>query len=110
MKHKNIPTSYSHALEILNGKMRKTIHGIRGTHLEVGDHGVVMYYHNTAVVYFNADGSIRINSGGYRTRTTKTKINQALDNRAKVYQHRGDWYLYYPEGNTSHPFTDKMGV
>lgn len=110
MTNNNIPTNYSHALQILNGRMRKTIHGIRGTHLEVKDNVVVMYYHNTPVVSFHHNGDIALNSGGYKTRTTKERMNKVIGNKAKVYQHKGGWYIYYLDGNTTHAFMDGMKV
>lgn len=54
-------------------------------------------YHNTIVVSYN-DESISLNSGGYRTVTTKRKMNQASNQfnlEYSVFQKKGDWYVTY---------------
>jgi len=54
-------------------------------------------YHDTAVVSFNSD-TITLNTGGYFTRTTKLRMNQAsnqFDLGFKVYQRQGTWYVDY---------------
>ena len=56
-------------------------------------------YHRTAVVTFLPENAgIRLDSGGYRTSTTKKRMNQALRRvgpkaTRSVYQHRFHWYL-----------------
>ena len=65
-------------------------------------------YHNTAVVQFNND-KIVLNSGGWDTRTTKTRMNQASSQYGLgfvVYQVNFSWYVDY-DGDTM-PFTDGM--
>ena len=65
-------------------------------------------YHNTAVVQFNND-KIVLNSGGWDTRTTKTRMNQASSQYGlgfEVYQVNFSWYVDY-DGDTI-PFTDGM--
>ena len=54
-------------------------------------------YHNTPVVQFNAD-KIILNSGGWDTRTTKTRMNQASNQYGlgfEVYQVNYSWYVDY---------------
>lgn len=59
--------------------------------------GDVAYsYHETVVVMAKANGDIVLNSGGYRTATTKLAINQALcelGSSASVFQRAGKWYV-----------------
>ena len=65
-------------------------------------------YHNTAVVQFN-DKEIILNSGGWETATTKTRMNQASRQYSlgfDVYQVDFSWYVNY-KGETI-PFTDGM--
>ena len=65
-------------------------------------------YHNTAVVQINSD-KIILNSGGWDTRTTKTRMNQASHQYRlgfDVYQVDFSWYVNY-KGETI-PFTDGM--
>ena len=65
-------------------------------------------YHNTAVVQFNRD-KIILNSDGWETATTKTRMNQASYQYSlgfDVYQVDFSWYVNY-KGETI-PFTDGM--
>lgn len=58
--------------------------------------GVVVIYHKTRVALLRTDGTIVLNSGGWRTVTTKKRINQALDTWGShygLYQEKGEWYL-----------------
>lgn len=51
-------------------------------------------YHNTAVVRFNAD-TVILNNGGWKTVTTKTRMNQAARQFKLPYgvsQVKGVWY------------------
>ena len=70
-------------------------------------------YHNTAVVQFNRD-KIILNSDGWETVTTKTRMNQASNQYGlgfEVYQVNYSWYVDYRdkcgEWETI-PFTDGM--
>lgn len=54
-------------------------------------------YHSTAVVSFDAD-TITLNSGGWFTATTKTRMNQAsnhFDLGYQVSQKSGQWFVTY---------------
>ena len=65
-------------------------------------------YHSTAVVQFNNE-KIILNSGGWETATTKTRMNQASSQYNlgfEVYQVNYTWYVEY-EGETI-PFADGM--
>lgn len=48
-------------------------------------------YHETDVLTFRHDGTVEFNSGGYRTPTTKARINDNQD-LISVYQQDGIWY------------------
>ena len=66
-------------------------------------------YHRTAVVIVNPDKTIHLDSGGWRTATTRTAMNQASAQDElgfRVYQRRGDWFVDW-RGRTL-PFTDQM--
>ena len=65
-------------------------------------------YHSTAVVQFNSD-KIILNSGGWETATTKSRMNQASNQYGlglEVYQVNFSWYVDY-RGETI-PFEDGM--
>lgn len=58
-------------------------------------------YHNTDVVTFD-DETIELDTGGYKTLTTKTRMNQAANEYGlgyAVYQRKGQWFVDY-DGET----------
>jgi len=54
-------------------------------------------FHETVVVAFN-DKKIVLDSGGWLSTTTKTRMNQAsnqFDLGYQVFQQRGEWFVFY---------------
>jgi len=72
-----------------------------------GSSGVMrVTYHNTEIVIFDSN-KIILNSGGWLTPTTKTRMNQAsnqFDLGYTVKQREGNWYVYH--NRLIHPFKD----
>jgi hypothetical protein len=66
--------------------------------------------HNTDVVTLHPDGCYTLDSGGWRTVTTKDRINRYAP--VSVASDRGQWYVYPEPGNWDrrHPFADGMRV
>lgn len=67
------------------------------------------FYHSTAVVQVYPDGTITLNSGGWRSATTKLAMNQASnqDNLGfQVSQRDFDWFVTWQ--GTEIPFADGM--
>ena len=66
--------------------------------------------HRTAIaVYDHKNQALKLNSGGYTTKTTKSRLNAILDEvmyGAKVFQKNWDWYLSY--NNQTVDFWDGM--
>ena len=66
--------------------------------------------HRTAIaVYDHNLKAVKLNSGGYTTNTTKSRLNAILDEvmyGAKVFQKNWDWYLSY--NNQTVDFWDNM--
>lgn len=57
--------------------------------------GTFVRYHNTVVVEFTPE-KIRLNSGGWRTATTKLRMNQTSNQFGlgfSVFQHKRRWYV-----------------
>jgi len=70
--------------------------GKHATTISQTDGRTVVTYHTTPVVTVDADGTVTLNSGGWRSATTKTRINQAasqLDLRFHVYQRDFQWWV-----------------
>ena len=66
--------------------------------------------HRTAIaVYDHNLKAVKLNSGGYTTVTTKSRLNAILSELiagARVFQKQFDWYLSY--NNSTHDFNDGM--
>jgi hypothetical protein len=78
------------------------------THITSGNNITQVWYHKTAVVTFTAN-TIELNSGGWRTNTTKLRMNQTaaqFNLPFSVYQKKGEWFVTF-KGETV-PFHDGM--
>ena len=87
--------------------------GTHATTISRIDGRTFVTYHETPVVTVDADGTVTLNSGGWRSATTKTRINQAasqLDLRFRVYQADFQWFVSVdgPDGAGTMPFADGM--
>ena len=64
-----------------------------------------VFFHDTPVVTFN-EKTIELNTAGWRTRSTKIRMNQASQEFGlgfRVYQKQKDWFVEYQ--NETKPFT-----
>lgn len=71
--------------------------------------GTRVFFHDTPVVSFN-DRSILLNTGGWRTRSTKVRMNQASQEFAlgfRVFQKKNDWFVGY-RNNTFSFVSDEL--
>jgi len=69
----------------------------RATSVFTENGSTYVVYHNTAVVRFN-ENEIELNTGGWRTVTTKARMNQAsnqFDLGYQVYQRDYAWFVDY---------------
>jgi hypothetical protein len=85
---------------------------------KIGTHATSVYthedttyvkYHYTNVVSFNRD-EIKLNTGGYFTNTTKTRMNQTSNQFGlgfRVYQKNFDWFAEY-DGKTFEFLKDEL--
>lgn len=75
------------------------------------DNVLVCVYHRTVVAKLYDDGHIQLNSGGWRTVTTKCRMNQFAAQYCNyafsVCQRKGDWFVVNC-GDNEVPFTDGM--
>jgi len=65
--------------------------GQRSTWLEKDGDDYVIRYHQTYVVRIHANGFYTLKSGGWKTMTTKKRINEYSS--ANLYQRDFEWYL-----------------
>lgn len=87
---------------------------------KIGSHKTTIYtneegltcvkYWNTDVIKFN-ESKIILNSGGYYTVTTKTRINQAFNQynlNCSLFQKKGEWFVKQNEKVI--PFLNNMVI
>ncbi len=86
------------------------------TRLNLHDNGdITLRYHKTDVVTYHPDGSISLDSGGWKTQTTKRRINDYTDMR--IFPDKGVWYVckdatnwHWKAGEGDLVFQDEMRV
>jgi hypothetical protein len=97
--------NHSEAVSMVRGKTNKDTRKVgNNTYAYIqADGSVAIELHGTNVVVIYPDDSVMLNSGGWRTHTTKKRINQYSS--VKVYQEKYEWFL---RGGI--PFEDRMIV
>jgi hypothetical protein len=85
--------NYLEAVSMVHGKTKQKARKVgNNTYAEIeSDNSVSVRLHGTAVVRFYPNGLVKLNSGGWRTSTTKNRINKYSP--VKVYQKKYEWYL-----------------
>lgn len=104
----SIPTSWKEANQLLDGAdgasvgnntvlYRRCPLGLGGEHSDID-----LLLHNIVVVAYQSNGVTVLRTGGYRTVTTRDRLNRALKGTGyQVHQHRGRWLVSLPgvDGN-----------
>jgi len=100
------PRSYRDAAKVLaQGRNRDRRKLANNTWLErrqsfvSGVERIAVRLHQTDVVVYRSDGSTKLDSGGWRTVTTKDRINRFGPKGVRVWSDKGEWYVYRT-GNT----------
>jgi hypothetical protein len=85
--------NYAEAISTVRGKTNRNTRKVgNNTYAYIqADGSVAIELHGTNVVVIYPDDSVMLNSGGWRTVTTKKRINQYSP--VKVYQKNHEWYL-----------------
>ena len=65
--------------------------------------------HDTDILTFQAD-HVKLDSGGWRTHTTKARINQYLPSGVRVTQKDFEWFVEDSRDHTVKPFVDGMTI
>lgn len=84
---------YTTANEKLTGRCRNGRKVGNNTYLERRGDDIAVRLHSTDVVTMHPDGSVTLDSGGWRTYTTKDRMRSFVN----VYSKSGVWYL--PDGS-----------
>lgn len=95
--------NHAEAVNMVRGKTNKNSRKIgNNTYATIEyDNSVSIELHGTKVVVFYPNGLVKLNSGGYRTSTTKDRINKYSP--VGVYQKNYEWFL-----RDGTPFEDNM--
>jgi hypothetical protein len=85
--------NYEQLNEQLTGRCKDRRKLANNTYAERrGEGKIAIRLHATDIMTFHANGFIGINSGGWRTVTTKARINDYLPNGYRISQERSIWY------------------
>jgi hypothetical protein len=69
------------------------------TYIEQGDEARIgVRFHSTRILTFHPEGTFTVNTGGYRTVTTKQRLNALLPKGYRIYSERYVWMIGTPEG------------
>ena len=94
--------NYTDANDKLTGRNHDRRKIGNNTYLERRDDDIALRLQNTDILLYHPDGKITLNSGGWRTVTTKARINEFLPAEWSLWQERGVWYLAYGNSYQSH--------
>lgn len=83
--------TYQQVSDYLGTKTDRPYPSGRATRVQKRDNGIAIKYHETDVILFTPN-YVELNSGGWRTLTTKARMNENMSRRA-VHQDKGVWYI-----------------
>lgn len=93
--YRNIPTSYEEARALTQGRADRTIGYATRVVRSSYNGDIYLYHHHTAIVCYHSGGSVSINTGGWRSSTTKARINAALRGSGwALVSERGQWWWH----------------
>lgn len=85
--------TYQEANAKLTGRNRDRRKLANNTYLERRGEEIAIRLHATDIMTFRQDGSTVLNSGGWKTVTTKSRMNEYLAYNYYIQQERGQWYI-----------------
>lgn len=102
--------TYDEAKKQLEAGRNKTDRPLaNNTRLQLqADGNIVIRLHSTNIITLQADGGIRLNSGGWRTVTTKERLNRYLTPEFRIWTEKGVWYIGKRGNDTRYLFADHM--
>ncbi len=98
--------SFGEASVLLGGRRsRKVCHNTVLKHQSEPDR-IGLFLHGEEIASFFSDGRVKLFSRGWRTNTTKNRLNKVLPNRWILYQGKNHWWLYNHDTNETVPFVE----
>ncbi len=107
---KATPSTFKTADALLTGRCQDGRNIANNTRLERRGDTIALRYHSTDVVTYHPDGSLTLDSGGWRTITTKECINWALPRGLHLRQDKGVWFVGSSWFDNGTPFADGMRI
>ena len=98
-------TNYTQAETKLNCRTSRKIANNTTLHRIDAD-SIAVQLHATNVVTYHRDGRIILNTGGWRTSTTKTRLNDYSP--ARISQRKGEWFVRF--NGIEVPFENGLNV
>lgn len=81
----------------LNGRTSRTL--AHNTTVEADPDGSVgVRFHSTRIITFHPEGTFTVNTGGWRSVTTKQRLNALLPAGFRIYSKAYAWRITTPEG------------
>ncbi len=100
-------TAYNQMDSVLRNRARRKV--ANNTYLNRrDDKTIAVTLHSTDVVTAHEDGTLTLNSGGWRTITTKDRINAWLPRGYILCQHDGGWFIRTPQ--ETYEYEDLMTI
>lgn len=108
----NTVNSFHSAVQFLGGRdERKLANNTKVVRAPIVEGAVAVQLHGTFIVTYYPDGRIALNSGGYRSATTKQRLNQLLEGTSlRVEQRHYDWFVVNVRTGQRSDFVDGMVV
>lgn len=108
-KLKHTPKSFTEAREILQDRDSVKLGNNTWLVRLIGfDAHIAVRLHNTHIVKFYADKPTTLHTGGWRTVTTKDRINEFI--KGRVYQEDYSWYYVAPDNDSIVEFEEGLEV
>jgi len=107
MSKHELPYSFADCVELLAKRNTKKLKN--NTYLEKIDEKTFgIKFHDTYVVKIFDSGLYELNTGGYKTKTTKVRMSEFSP--IAVCQKRGEWFIFNYKKNTTIPFYNGVMV
>lgn len=82
--------TYLTAKNLLNGRSSKRL--AQNTYIHPIQNGIGLKYYDTEIMVFHPDESIFVDCKGFRTKTTKERLNENFPPDIQIYIRKGAWF------------------
>ncbi len=96
-----MPRTYEECNSLLTGRTPNKRKLENNTYLERRElNAIAIRLHQTDIMTFFPDGTVTVNSGGWKTVTTKARLNEFLPHGLGISQRGGIWYWFKRGGES----------